>query len=254
MNAVRRVGDTVVRVSGPWTVTVHRYLYTLAAAGIEGIPTPLAIDGGTETLTYVDGIVPQYPLPAWVFTDSALRQAAARLRAMHDASVPLTNADGTWQSPTHEPVEVVCHNDFSPHNLVFVEGRVVGVIDFDMASPGPRIWDLAYLATRMVPLTSELPAEAPGEDQWARRIRLMLDAYGSVASAPIGALEVVRAAVVRLRDLATFSEAKAAELGKPVLLEHAALYRRDADYLDSRGDVEHSRSHHDDRDNQGDSR
>jgi Ser/Thr protein kinase RdoA (MazF antagonist) len=240
MNAVQRVGDTVVRISGPWTANVHRYLHTLAAAGIEGIPTPLAIDGQTETLTYVDGIVPHYPLPAWVFTDSALRQAATTLRAMHDASVPLIHADGTWQSATHEPVEVICHNDFSPHNLAFVEGRVVGVIDFDMASPGPRIWDLAYLATRMVPLTSELPADAPGEDRWVRRIRLMLEAYGRVASAPIGVLDVVRMAVVRLRDLATFTEAKAAELGKPVLLEHAALYRRDAAYLDSWGDVGHA--------------
>ncbi len=171
--------------------------------------------------------MPEYPLPDWVWTDAALAEAARRLRTLHDASEGFDLHAAIWQSPVHLPVEVICHNDFAPHNLAFRDGHVVGVIDFDMASPGPRAWDLAYLATRMVPLTSEKPESAAGEDHWHRRIQLMLDEYGS----DILVSEVISVAVARLRDLAEFSRAKAVELAKPELLDHAALYDRDASYL-----------------------
>src|SRR3712207_8588713 len=44
-----------------------------------------------------------------------------------------------WQLPRHEPAEVVCHNDFAPYNLMFEGEDLTGVIDLDLASPGPRI-------------------------------------------------------------------------------------------------------------------
>jgi Ser/Thr protein kinase RdoA (MazF antagonist) len=228
MNSVRRVGDTVVRIAGPWTPTVHRYLSRLADAGVDWVPRPIAIDGDNEILSFLHGEVPEYPLPEWVWTDSALADAGRHLRELHDASVGFGTPDDQWQSPTREPVEVICHNDFAPHNLAFRDGRVVGAIDFDMSSPGPRVWDLAYLATRMVPLTSERHDGAVREDQWPRRIRLMLDAYGGGVSEDF----LVRVAIDRLRDLAEFSRRRAAQLEKTVLLDHAALYDRDAIYLE----------------------
>ena len=53
----------------------------------------------------------------------------------------------------HEPREVICHNDFAPYNLMFEGTAPTGVIDFDVASPGPRVWDMGYTAYRFVPLT-----------------------------------------------------------------------------------------------------
>jgi hypothetical protein len=228
MNSVRRVGDTVVRVAGPWTPTVHRYLSRLADAGVDWVPRPLDFDSDNEILTFVDGDVPEYPLPKWVWTDAALADAGRRLRELHDASIGFGEPDDRWQSPTHEPVEVICHNDFAPHNLAFRAGRIVGAIDFDMSSPGPRVWDLAYLVTRMVPLTTEELPGASGEDDWSRRIQLLLTVYGSESSED----DVVRVAIVRLRDLAEFSRRKAAQLDKPELRDHAVLYDRDAAYLE----------------------
>jgi hypothetical protein len=228
MNAVTRIGNTVHRRSGPWTPTIHRYLRYLRTVGIAWIPEPVTINGEREVLSFVEGDVPLYPLPDWVWSDNALVDAARHLRMLHDASVGFDRTAAIWQLPAHEPVEVICHNDFAPHNLAFADGRVVGAIDFDTSSPGPRMWDLAYLATRMVPLTADHPDGSPGEGQSHRRIRLMLDAYGTAESWA----EVVRVAVIRLRDLAEFSRLKANELGKPHLLGDAALYERDATHLE----------------------
>ena len=230
MNAVTRVGDTVRRNAGPWTPNIHRYLRYLRAERIAWIPEPLGDDGDREVLSFVHGDVPVYPLPDWVWSDDALADAARHLRTLHDASIGFKRAGAIWQLPPHEPVEVICHNDFAPHNLAFHDGRVVGVIDFDTSSPGPRIWDIAYLATRMVPLAAEHPENAPGPEQVDRRIEVLLGAYGSNASPA----EVIRVAIIRLRDLAEFSRSKAVELNKPNLVSDAVQYERDASHLESR--------------------
>ena len=227
MNAVERDGDTVTRNAGPWTPTVHRYLKYLARAGVTWIPQPLGLEGDRERLTYVLGEVPLYPLPAWVWTESNLADGARRLRQLHDASIGFGLDGAVWQSTAKVPAEVICHNDFSPHNLAFIDGRVSGAIDFDMCSPGPRLWDLAYYATRAVPLTRETPSGAPGMDQARNRVQLVLDAYGSQWSWA----DVIRVAVIRLRELADFSRNKAVELGKPELAKDAELYEQDAAFL-----------------------
>lgn len=227
MNDVERDGDTVLRDAGPWTPTVHRYLDYVAAAGIDWLPRPLAIEGNRERLTFVHGDVPVYPLPVWVWNEQVLVDGARRLRQLHDASVGFPLDDAVWQSPTKVPAEVICVNDFAPHNLVFSGGTVVGGIDVDMCSPGPRIWDIAYFATRTVPLTEVTPDGAPGIAEARRRVDVILRAYGSEATWD----DVLRIAIVRLVDLAQFSRRKASELGKPHLSVEADEYDWDARFL-----------------------
>lgn len=232
MNAVVRDGDTVRRIGGPWTPTVHRYLQYLRRGGIDWSPEPLGFDGTHETLSFIDGIVPAYPLPSWVWTDAALERGARMLRRLHDASIGFPLDEATWQSSTKVPVEVICHNDFSPHNLAFRDGAIIGAIDFDMCSPGPRIWDIAYYATRMVPLTGEPPHGAPSGADVPRRIQLLLDAYGTDAgSIPLTVEAVMQVAIRRLYELAEFSREKAVELNKPELRDDADEYERDAEFL-----------------------
>jgi len=227
MNAVERSGDTVLRNAGPWTPTVHRYLEYLQMAGVTWAPHPIGIEGDRERLSFIDGDVPLYPLPDYVWSDSVLEDGARRLRQLHDASIGFALDGAIWQSRAKVPSEVICHNDFSPHNLAFVDGAIVGAIDFDMCSPGPRLWDIAYFATRAVPLTGETPDNAPGMHEARRRVDLLLTAYGSAATWN----DVIRLAVIRLHDLAEMSRDKAVELAKPRLLDEAEYYEREAHVL-----------------------
>lgn len=223
MGDVVRVASTVVREAGHWTPAVHRLLDHLNAVGVPGVPRPLGVQNGRETLSFVEGVVPHYPMPAWVWTEAALDSAAALLRQVHDATAG-RDLRGPWRSPFREPVEVACHNDFAPYNLVFEGGRVVGAIDWDYASPGSRLWDLSYLAYRIVPLSTADWRDGfrPGE----RRDRLarLLDGYGGIVEQR-DLVEVLR---TRLRDLARFSDSSAVRLGNPQLHDHARLYRLDA--------------------------
>lgn len=188
---MRRVGDTVVRTAGPWTPTVHRLLGHVGPLVPYDVPLPLGHEGGEETLTYVAGVAPQYPMPAWVWSDEVLVAAMEMVRALHDATAGFaSSADDVWRRPAREPREVVCHNDVAPYNVVFRDERPAGLIDFDMAAPGPRVWDVAYAAYRFVPLTApgnrDVPPAPDGER--LRRLALACTAYGIDVGAVLGAV------------------------------------------------------------------
>ncbi|OMH34213.1 phosphotransferase [Tersicoccus sp. Bi-70] len=228
MGPVSRRGDVVLRTTGPWTPAVHHLLAHCRAQGMDGVPEPRGVEtderhGEREVLEYVDGDVPAYPMPPWSWTPEALDSAVDLLRRFHRVSAT-ADRTGPWRSAVHEPVEVVCHNDAAPYNMVFRDGRAVGLIDVDHASPGPRIWDLAYLAYRIVPLTIDR-ADGFTDAQRQARLNRVLTTYGEPA---ITADRLLETAAERLDELAVFSVAKAVELDNPELADHAALYERDA--------------------------
>lgn len=208
---------------------MHRLLRTYADAGLTQTPRALGLTtDGRERLSFVPGVVPSDPMPAWVWSDAVLADAARLLRRLHDASIELARQQSTeplvWRSPVREPIDVICHNDFAPYNLVFTDGRLTGVIDFDYASPGPRIWDVAYLAYRLAPLTGWHDPGEPGTGARADRLSRLIDAYELGCSTE----ELLVVVVARLRALADFSDAAAVRLGNPELAEHAVGYRADA--------------------------
>lgn len=224
MGTVTRLGDEVRRPAGTWTENVHRLLAAYADAGIAQTPRPLGFTAdGRERLTFLPGTVANEPAD-WLWTDQILTEVAQLVRQLHDASTPLAAIADGWRSPVHSRAEVVCHNDVAPYNLVFSDGRVSGLIDFDYASPGPRAWDLAYLAYTLVPLNSE-PVFAASERR--TRLHTLVEAYGPGP----GTAEVLAAVPARLDELAAFSDRMAIELANPELAVHAAGYRADASRL-----------------------
>ncbi|OCI30677.1 phosphotransferase enzyme family protein [Oerskovia enterophila] len=233
-STVVRSGDTVRRTAGPWTPTVHALLRHLRAHGITEVPEPLGTDEqGREVLSYLPGDVANYPLPLWVWDESVLRDAGALLRRVHDGSVGFLAAGDApappiWQSAPHEPAEVVCHNDVAPYNLVFRDGVVVGLIDFDTASPGPRIWDLAYLGYRLAPFVADAAGE-DGSDVVGRLDPLArLDALVAAYGLPFSRREVLTAMVARLEEIADFTDGRAEQTARSDFRRHAAMYRADA--------------------------
>lgn len=75
---------------------------------------------------------------------------------------------------------MVCHNDVCLENVVFRDGRAVGLLDFDFAAPGRPIFDLAAFARMCVPIDDDLSASRLGFGAVDRpvRLRLVADAYG----------------------------------------------------------------------------
>jgi Ser/Thr protein kinase RdoA (MazF antagonist) len=227
MTAVVRVGDTVRRSAGSWTPTIHAFMRHLRASGFAMVPEPLGLDErGREVISFLPGESATYPLPEFAWSDATLTAVARCLRALHDASVGFVPPpDGRWQWPAHEPAEVICHNDFAPYNLMFEGGELTGVIDLDLASPGPRAWDMAYTAYRFVPLTDPANPDAPfpGEDVQAQRLAAFCAAYAEPRIEPA---DVLRTAAAKLRELVAFIREQAAA-GDPA--QQAVLARGDVE-------------------------
>jgi aminoglycoside phosphotransferase (APT) family kinase protein len=117
---------------------------------------------------------------------------------------------------------------------MFEDGRLTGVIDLDLASPGPRMWDVAYAAYRFVPLTDPANPDAPypGAHEQRRRPAAFCAAYDKPRIAP---REVLDAAAAKLRELVDFIEREAAagDRAQQAVLARGdvALYERDIAYI-----------------------
>jgi Ser/Thr protein kinase RdoA (MazF antagonist) len=171
---VVRVGGTVHRPQGSRPAFVHALLRHLEAIGFDGAPRLLGIDDqGREVLSYLPGQVPTmeevHASAPW--SDDQLAALSGLIRRFHDA---------TAGSGLAGDREVVCHMDILPWNTVFVDERPWALIDFDYAAPGSRRRDLAYAAWFFLRLG---PNGLPAGDQ-ARRLRLMVEAYGRNAGDP----------------------------------------------------------------------
>lgn len=238
MSTVSRVGATVRRQAGPWTPQIHRLLAHLRAAGIDEVPAPLGFDAqGREILSYLPGTVGHSPLPA-LQTDEVLIAAAHLLRRIHDATVAVAQQwPSGWQAPPRAPIEVICHGDFAPYNLVFDAGELVGVIDFDHAHPGARVWDLAYALYRTAPIMAPSNPDSFGRvAEQCRRVRLFCDAYGLQEPAQI--VPAIRARIAYMADfLRRGAAAGDTRIQANIDAGHLAIYTTDAAYFEAHCDA-----------------
>jgi len=173
LNPVRRIGSSVRRPVGPWTPAVHALLGHLERSGFEAAPRAFGVDEeGREILEFIPGEVGVLP------SDEELEEVARLVRALHDATLSFRHPpDVEWQFMVGAPRagEIVCHNDLSPWNTVWGGNGPRAFIDWDLAAPGSRIWDVAHALWRFAPLF-------PGEDpvRCGRRLRIFCEAYGLI--------------------------------------------------------------------------
>jgi aminoglycoside phosphotransferase (APT) family kinase protein len=145
-------------------------------------------------------------MPEWVWSSVVLTDVARALRQWHDATCQFDLVDAVWGFDAREPGEVICHNDFAPYNCVFRGGRFAGAIDFDLCSPGPRLWDIAYTAYRY-----------------------------AADSVPVGYSHATVFAMViqRLGAIAAWTTSHVARTGNTALEKHAQMYLAHAQWIDN---------------------
>jgi hypothetical protein len=192
---VVRVGGTVRRPHQPQSLAVAAYLDHLERAGFDGSPRYLGRDdAGRDVLSFLDGDVPGDPAEPWAADEGLLASVGELVRRLHEASAGFLAATGfrapegsvwardlvpvTVPEPPLEP-ELVTHNDVTPQNVVVRDGRAVGLVDFDLAGPAPRLLDLYNTAMHWVPLRDPVDVWHTwrGVDQ-AARLRVLVDGYG----------------------------------------------------------------------------
>jgi hypothetical protein len=178
---VVRKGDTVRRPQRETSPATHALLAYLDEVGFDGAPRFLGVDPeGREVLSYIDGEAVTPPFPAWALTDSALRSVAELLRRYHDAVAEFHARPHRWPPSPPAPFDgsLVCHNDPNLDNVVFRDGRAVALIDFDLASPGALMWDVACAVRLWSPLRSDTFITDSRRGQTMSRLRTFVQAYG----------------------------------------------------------------------------
>ncbi|WP_030509668.1 phosphotransferase enzyme family protein [Microbispora rosea] len=184
---VVRVGATVRRPMRSTSPSVHALLRHLESAGFDRAPRVLGTDErGRAILTYVEGVVPAHPLPGYAVSDEALITLARLLRRFHDAAASFRPPPGAvWEdgSAPEGPAELVGHCDVTPANVVFRrtthELLPYALIDFDMARPTTRLFDVVTTLRHWAPLADPLDRDpAQRSLDAAARVRAFCDAYG----------------------------------------------------------------------------
>jgi hypothetical protein len=182
---VLRVGDRVRHPSQPWSASVQALLAHLRAVGFEEAPRPYGVTADGDEVEFIPGVGGDEAC-LLVDSDTAVAAVGDLLRRYHDAVVG-------WQ-PAEQPVwfdgsagtgagdRLVCHGDVGPWNLVWRDGRIVGLIDWEHAHVGSRTSDVAYALHYLAPIRDRSYWQGVlGLDRRPRRrhrMRVFTEAYG----------------------------------------------------------------------------
>ncbi|MGB5946591.1 phosphotransferase [Paenisporosarcina sp.] len=246
VSTVYRSGDTVRRELKSDSLKIHKLLKHLENKGFSYAPKFLGIDEkGREILSFIEGEAGNYPLKEYMWSDDVLKEIAKMQRLYHDSvsDFPLLNE---WKPMDNTPdkIEVLCHNDFAIYNIIFDHEKPVGIIDFDVAAPGPRLWDIAYTLYTCIPL-SRLYHTETGEavyydplkdaDRIKQRVKFFFESYG-IEGMEKGFLEMV---LLRLEGLCNYMKRKASEgdvaFQKMVDEGHFEHYQSDIKFIREHG-------------------
>lgn len=246
VSEVYKSGNTVRRALRPDSDKIHALLQHLQKKEFPYAPKFLGNDDkGREVLTFIEGEAGNYPLKEYMWSDEALKETAKMLRHYHEAvsDFPIS-AEWTSMDKTPDHPEVICHNDFAVYNMIFRDQTPIGIIDFDHAAPGPRLWDIAYCLYTCVPLSRFYHAEtgekvhydaAKDAGRKKRRVSLFFDNYG----APALKAELLEMLILRLEGLCAFMRRKSQEgdqdFQKMIEEGHDKHYLRDIEFIQQHG-------------------
>jgi len=205
---VVRVGDTVRRAAGRWTPAVHQLLDYLNERSYPA-PRPLGLDdSGREILSFIPGRCVHPDALELIAEEEGLTRVGRLIADYHHAQQGFVPSDDAiWRDEGRDPsgsTEVLAHNDLAPWNLVAGPSGWV-FIDWDLAAPGRRMWDLAWALHSFVGLWPDSPLD---DAMLARHIAAFCDGAQLARSEIPKLLEVV---VERTIDHAALLRRRAAE-------------------------------------------
>ena len=182
VNAVRRIGNTVIRPAGAWSNAVHKLLRYLESVGFTYSPIAISLSADEEVLSYIDGKVAMRPWPTALLAEEGIVAVSQMLLAYHQSVADyVPEPDSVWRIPGVQWCDgmIVRHGDLGPWNMVWKANKLVGLIDWDFAEPGYPIEDVAQIAWDCVPLyPPEKSAQAGIEPaEQAIRLEILCDTY-----------------------------------------------------------------------------
>ncbi|MBM0066806.1 phosphotransferase [Alkalicoccobacillus gibsonii] len=243
---VYRSGSTVRRNQNQDSSKIHKLLLHLDKKNFNYAPKFIGIDEqGREVLSYIEGEAGNDPVKEYMRSNLVLKDIASMLRFYHD-SVCDFDLLNEWEPMINTPglKEVICHNDFALYNIVFQKERPVGMIDFDVAAPGPRLWDIAYTLYTCVPL-SRVTYNEKGDPTYynhsidapkrKEKVGIFFEAYG-LQGLEKGLFEMV---ILRIEGLCRYIVEKAnqGEMAFQNMIKegHLEHYRKDVEFLRNHG-------------------
>ncbi|GAB6091680.1 phosphotransferase [Spirochaeta dissipatitropha] len=239
MNTPLKKDNLVYKNANIATETIHRLLCHVRKKGISWIPESFGIQDGKHVLSFIEGDVIE-DTPDWLWDEELLRNIALKLRQWHDATEDFMLDNSVWLLENDEPNEVICHSDFAPYNIVFKNKSFQGLIDFDVCSPGSRLWDISYAVYRFIPL---LPNECSNplfetspisKETIIDRLNVFLTAYSQNKSRYFYEIpDVIIKVKKRLKSLSHWSREYGLENNKKELIQHADMYMAHANWIES---------------------
>ncbi|MBB5773761.1 phosphotransferase [Nonomuraea jabiensis] len=241
-DGVVRVGDTVRRPASTSTPAVHALLRHLEARGFAGAPRVVGMDGlGREILTYLPGTT---GLRLESVSDEALAGLAVLLREFHDATVGFPLSPEGWEGGSNDDKapEIIGHCDLTPENVIFRGGGPHALIDFDLARPTTRLFDIVTTLRHWAPIADPVDRSPLLRNlDVGERLRLFCDAYGVPPRDRRRLLELARLRFHRSYDVMRTRASAGGNWAKMWAGGAGERIRRAAAWLDAHEDELHAR-------------
>lgn len=174
------VEDTIRREREPHSDTIAALLQHLQNRGYPYSPRYLGVDEqGRDVLSRIPG-TPVLTLRGDDQLVEVGHAVAGFAQAVRDFR---QSPQAAWRNPQGWPLQgdTIIHTDIAPWNMLEVDGRLSGLVDFDSARPGRAIEDVAYAAWHMIPLHDEAMGDGaapPALEDRPRRLELFARACG----------------------------------------------------------------------------
>ena len=163
---------------------VHRLLGWLEDEGVSNVPRVVSRSKSEEILTFIPGIPIKRPWPKAALRIQLIREIGALLKTIHRAVSGFTLKHGemfAWGPAAPKSGFVVCHGDLGPWNVVLLNNRLAGLIDWDLARFGAPIEDVVEAAVELCPLRSNVgmaPKSRLTDRLRAKRLEALCEGYG----------------------------------------------------------------------------